>query len=51
MITNKTLYMTTNRLYYTVSKIYVQAGTTFKNKKEQQKAENKKRVMLAVLDA
>ena len=22
--------MTTNRLYYTVSKIYVQAGTTFK---------------------
>lgn len=49
--TNKTLYMTTNRLYYTTSKIYVQAGTTFKNKKEQQKAENKKRVMLAVLDA
>lgn len=43
--------MTTNRLSYTASKIYVQAGTTFKNKKEQQKSENKKRVMLAVLDA
>lgn len=30
--------MTTNKLYYTISKIYVQAGTTFKNKKEQQAA-------------
>lgn len=59
---------TTNRLCYTVSKRYIQAGTTFeinvkilladdcKNnicdcKKKQQKAENEKRVMLAVLDA
>lgn len=59
---------TTNRLCYTVSKRYIQAGTTFKInvkilladdcknnicdcKKKQQKAENEKRVMLAVLDA
>ena len=59
---------TTNRLCYTVSKRYIQAGTTFeinvkilladdcKNnicdcEKKQQKAENEKRVMLAVLDA
>lgn len=52
---------TTNRLSYTVSKRYIQAGTTFKInvkilladdcKKKQQKAENEKRVMLAVLDA
>lgn len=70
---------TTNRLCYTVSKRYIQAGTTFKinvkilladdcknnicdwsitadiyeqrKKKKQQKAENEKRVMLAVLDA